>query len=281
MRAASHALMPSCLNDHRSVAHDAIEDAVGHPVRRSRTPRSLAQARTESRPRSHTGHSRMRFSSHAGARPSFWRSSTMAAAVHRASATRARAAERRTARRAARPVRRFAGGRAVGPSHRERKSSARRDPEEWPVAVLHQRPREGRPHAGHEQHASGAHRERRVAYRNHRCGHEERVLLRRHRTSLVTASSRPSAHETHNDPDDDPTNKNTRRPHPQLYGRLSRRLDRDSSRVVDAVQQRTRGVLGKVFIDGPLASGPVAVVVDDQHAAGNEPRIQGRKLMFR
>ena len=44
---------------------------------------------------------------------------------------------------------------------------------------------------------------------------------------------------------------------------------------------RLDAVLGEVLVDGLARAGPVAVVVDDQHAAGLEARVQVLELVLR
>src|SRR5581483_9007188 len=57
-------------------------------------------------------------------------------------------------------------------------------------------------------------------------------------------------------------------------------LDRDPSGVVDALQEQGRRG-GEVLVDREPATVPVAVVVDDEHAAGREARVEVLEFVFR
>src|SRR4051794_9539987 len=56
-------------------------------------------------------------------------------------------------------------------------------------------------------------------------------------------------------------------------------LDRHAARVVDPVQQHGRGMLGEVLVDSPPSALPMAVVVDEKHAAVCEAWIQVEQLV--
>src|SRR5205814_2470354 len=57
------------------------------------------------------------------------------------------------------------------------------------------------------------------------------------------------------------------------------RLDRDAAGVVDAVEEQPDFLRGEIFVDRLATSGPVSIVVDDQHAAGAEARIEMLELV--
>lgn|SRR5690242_3908688 len=71
-----------------------------------------------------------------------------------------------------------------------------------------------------------------------------------------------------------------RRPEESASVRWSGRLDSDAPRVIDAAEQYSVGSLQEVLVRRLPRAAPKAVIVDDEHAAHGQPRIEMHELML-